>query len=1652
MPFPPLQLTQTRQSRRGIALISVLAMVMLLTALTVAFMMRAGSEKQSSGFYRAEATTRELSDTTLNLVEGEINEATTQGITFAWASQPGAIRVYDNTGNPAKTFKLYSAASMVAPTTSTAAVQTFLSADVQTSSSGTKWYQAPGMWVDLNAPVNSDPNPSAATGLGNPIYTHFPILDPRLPTSTNLATLLSDTNPTTKLPYMDGFAITNPPKDLASVDSNGTPNPAPMPVQWLYVLQDGTMTAPSSGPDASGNYTFPSIPTSAMPTAANPIVGRIAFWTDDETCKVNVNTAGADGIMGETQSKDRPDPAPIANGTFWSPPYFASPDDTGVNQSTQVSGPYSPGFAIAQPVAGEYQRYPGHPATVALSNILNTLKPTSSINTTSFYAASTTVPGVTPRYVYGGTQENTLDTFGNGAYATANNLTLSNTLTASFRLFPSLSETLFHPDRTSTTSLNSASASDTYSRQRMEAGRFFLTAHSRAPELNLFGLPRVSIWPMSSNVSWRTPTDNLIAFCTTIGGTQGNTIDSSAYYFTRSSCGDSTVDVGLMDSSLTHRNALILNYLDYVTRQNIPGFGGNFYTKDYGGGNGGLTGQNDQILTEIFDYVRSTNIQDGTSPSPYNGQAASYAGWNYSSSNGGWWGVGQVVPSLINSSDTGGLLSWNTQGNASYPRLVEATLQFVAMGRVGTTLTGTGAPGTSVLTTSAVVNPSIMSYASSTLPSLLGTGDSSNTLTYPYNAPPGTPTLDLPYAAPGTSGGAPSSGPYNTIYPVLNTKTGYTSGVPPDGTTAVQAYVILTFVNPAQDWVYCSPCVWVSISGLKNLAIKGYNLGFPDPDCMLFASGQDWHGGGRSGYYPLDCNFQGKWTYFRVPGHVNTNLYSGNPFFSSIIPITSDNTAASKMAFSGGIITISLFDAIGGYTAGIPLASNSTAAPIGGHQVSTYQIDFPAGDIPVPILPPNSSRTPVATPPKTAAQNYYDTTVNPIVDNRDTEFPPNSILPLPYTGPPTPVPSYAMPTHGTGNPYEPFITPNIAYGTATTAWSGMQVSCFEQSGPLIGLPQPNQNANLPALASIPGDTNITIYNRWNQYGALLLRPDENLIGTGDTVESMVLSKKWSDPRLLAISSVPMEAFVQHPSWGQQFAHNMYWGMVLPLPGNGNSYWAGGTSAGGTSVLSPWACLSPSLGTLAGNVVDPQPASWPTFAWAPSIFGDNMAPTTNSGAPPDWDSGLTTGSDGPWTNKADEGSAGYGAAMPYYGNPVGQPPQLFTANRQVCSPGMLGSLPTGVDPTGKKPAGWQTLLFRPGPGAANAMMAAAGMVQTAGNPHPGEGVPAGTGLYGPPYTTPPDHLWMDLFWIPITEPYAISEPMSTAGKINLNYQIVPFTYIKRATALRAAMATEKVTQVGLWQSPTCKGNGYPEGLALNGAYTGAGSSVNARYPIDLDVTLSQFDRKFDLTNSTTGCDLFHSASQLCEAFLVPMDIPNTLPSATATAGTTLNSWGTVKNATPTGNYPLPSPANSGDITGVGDFANDWYVPVKTPQDPAKYTNAPFAMVGDNLREQPYAHLYAKVTTKSNTFTVYYRAQSLKKPVSVAAGVWNENLGTITGEYRGSTTIERFIDPNEKTSAGNNVVPDAAAQIASNTAPTSLEAYYKWRVVENHQFAP
>jgi len=336
---------------------------------------------------------------------------------------------------------------------------------------------------------------------------------------------------------------------------------------------------------------------------------------------------------------------------------------------------------------------------------------------------------------------------------------------------------------------------------------------------------------------------------------------------------------------------------------------------------------------------------------------------------------------------------------------------------------------------------------------------------------------------------------------------------------------------------------------------------------------------------------------------------------------------------------------------------------------------------------------------------------------------------------------------------------------------------------------------------------------------------------------------------------------------------------------------------------------------------------------------------------------------------------------------------------MSGPGMFGSLSTGV----ARNIPWQTLLFCPNP--------------PAGISHPGLGtlntaptIPTDTpapGITG--YSTPPDHLIMDLFTMPVVEPYPISEPLSTAGRINMNYQIAPFTYIERSTGLRAVLRAERLTVI-------------PDSAA--GAYknaTGTSAPLSAAYdfrvPINADQTLLAFDNYF-----AKNTDIFRSASQICSMFLYPQR--DALVSQTGVAGplwdadnkNILNFWN--GNLTGTNGY--------GNLSQTAPTASAW---------PTHY------LTGDNSREKPYANIYPRLTTKSNTYTVHYYVQTLQKIVGSSPTQWNEATDQVTGEYRGSTTIERYVNPSDAT------LPDF-----TSAPTTALDSWYKFRVISTKQFAP
>ncbi len=1327
---------KAKRSRHGIALITVLILVVLITTVIVGFLITSRLEQTAARSYKASGDARIMADTAINLVQAQINEATSQGINYAWASQPGAIRVFDNAGALHEIYRLYSAQKLTATT----------SADMDTSATSagsndmppTTWATSPSGWVDLNAPAND--------GAGN---AHYPIFDAG------------------KAANVDGFSIgSNAPNGTTSTQ-------VPMPVTWLYVLQKGEIIAPDAGGTTIATFTNASV----APSTANPIVGRIAFWTDDETCKVNVNTAAGDGIGTTTAGAVKS----VADATFWDIPRYSAQDDQG--------------FSVSQPATGEFQRYPGHPGAVSLHNILNGLGWTA-LTSPNFYS-------LTPRYGYGGSEGGKISS-APGQNETAIPLKAS----PQNRLYSSVSEMLFNYDRTQ----SAINANNTATQQMIETAGFFLTAHSHIPEVTLFGQPRISVWPVmdaTATHGQRTAADNLLAFAATQNSSA--TGGKAPYYFTRSDPASSTTDVSLP------RNQTLLNYLDYFTSQPIPGYGGNFDSKYKQSGAR-------QILTEIFDYIRTVNIADSSQPLVGGLNTTEYAfPWIPSSV---YTGLYQVAPSLQ--------ASWGTQGIGIYPRLTEAAVQFVAMGRGALPAAGTPAQ---------VAIPLDPAYKAGAL-NLLIAGDSG---TDPNGTPPATKnvmTLDS------TLG----SQTYNQLVPPGNTARNSAS------TTAVQACLLLSFTNPSQMLITNGtaggsnivPYVAVDVAGLDGFTLKSqiqntaYPLGFPSDANMIIQSSQ------------YGSNIGDNWDAVDFTSSLYARSFSSgplqNPFLSKIIPIATNpgGGGTGQMTCSGGTITVKLYDGTGG-------VNGSANAKL----VQTYTIIFPPVTTNIPT---------VSTQPWTIVGNL-----------------------LGYPGAPALV-------------YGPSI------GVSTSAndrWSAAQSVALSANA-----------ASQPNFMYIVGDGDTV----------------------GDVVESMVLSPTWSDPRLLAIANVPSAAFVKHPNWGKNFAYGFFYGS--------GPYYSLLTSGGTT--FTPGA-INPNANYLGGETK-------PIFPNLPRI-----TPTvTNTSSPinpqlADWDTGLGSERDGPWVNKADEGVVFMVATpskIPYFSPnnaaPLGA--SFFSPNREIPSPGMLGSLPTGVDPTGTAPAGWRTLLFRPCPG------------------HFGE-------------NSPEDHLMLDLFWMPAADPYAISEPFSSAGKINLNYQIQPFTYITRSTGIRAVLNAQKIAQVPVGQALLYKST----------SLTPLMSQTNARAPVNATLTLTQFQDKFDGTdtssnNASTNPDIFHSASQVCDMYLVPQG-----------------------------------------ASSVSQFATQW-------NDGKTY-----GLCGDNVKERPYANIYGQVTTKSNTYTVYYTVQSLKnaEPQNLQ-NQWNESQGVVLGENRGSTTLERYIDPNQ-------ALPDFAANSGTSTPPT-VESFYKWRVVENHQFAP
>lgn len=578
-----------RHSQRAMALVIVLGALVLLALIGIGFLASTTRELNASKSYASGVSARFYADAAVNIALGQMRAATTEdNAGLIWTSQPGLLRQFDTQGNQTRAFKLYSSDRMIEDGDFSLLDSGGLPADVpawtaSTAAADLPWNQNPGVYTDLNAPVTVPAGSS-------PPRTNYPILNPGG---------LRDATRIEGFEVAAGYGLPDPedPTKVAQI---------PMPVRWLYILKDGSL---ATATDAGDKTIRLALANGGAVSDTNPPVARVAFWTDDETCRLNVNTA--------------------SEGDYWTLPLAVAADDE---------------LSRGQVAAREFQRYPGHPATTSLSPALGFLTTgTNPADLRNF------IFGMVPRVSGGGSQ------FGAYRVDSRKAVTLDND-----RLYASVDDLLFLPAFDSSTNerhrmtsgnikaLKSNELDNVVSGEwntntphnfatsisldpaQLELLRFFLTVDSNAPEVNLFGKPRVSLWPVDTRSAYQSLQDKLLAFCATV--------NRHKYFFQRQNPDSRTEDYTGIP-----RNQDLLAYLDRLTSAPIPGLGGNFRTK-YG------DPDRSQTLTSIFDWIRTVNLayrDPSGAVQPYAWQVNPAASGTTTALAPGLPGSGQVLPIQI---------------------------------------------------------------------------------------------------------------------------------------------------------------------------------------------------------------------------------------------------------------------------------------------------------------------------------------------------------------------------------------------------------------------------------------------------------------------------------------------------------------------------------------------------------------------------------------------------------------------------------------------------------------------------------------------------------------------------------------------------------------------------------------------------------------------------------------------------------------------------------------------------------------------------------------------------------------------------------------------------------------------------------------------
>lgn len=1419
------------RGRKGVAIVTVLSIIALMTVLVVSLFNLAQSQMITAQGSVEIQRVNAVKDTAINLVIAQIREATTLEGTV-WTSQPGAIRTFHHSNqNLNRLYKLYSASDALVKDIKP--YQEDFSKTLSAQDLGVQWANQPDEWVNLNQPLrNTDPqHPDALE------YTRFffPIADPRSKAV--------------------GFKLSE--GTMPGINKNENTPSLPMPMRWVYILRDGSTGTLQNGAFSSS--------TGGSPSPENPIVARVAWWADDESCKINANTASSPG--------------------YWSTPMTNSVEDHT--------------FARSQPMFGEFQRFPGHPATVDIGAVLYPRKrwvPGRLRSTVLLGAGSekwdyyserdlATMWSIAP-FV----RENVKGEFG-GMGGEWDNWTQVKVGLADTddRLFATYDELYFKALRAS--QLDFTAPRDNLSRDsdtnytmlhNLERGGFFLTVKSQSPEISLHSHPRLSMYPQhtdgigpitqayngAATVSLPatvSPYDITVGVNTTVG--------RKAYYFQRRDSGSRHHEIGEGGDAQRLRNRHMWEYLKTMTQRPVPGYpeyskAPKAFLSKYPAPAGAAEGSSDhwQIMCAMVDYARATNMNNDLLP----------AAQQYNAN-----GHGQTTA----------MCTCYPASSFHYPHLGSVT----------------------------VADQKDPSFSQVKVQQPKG-----------YGRTAGANEIAL-------------------VISKVWQKKKRTDTIPPD----FNAYI----VNANEIQQKTGSLYEVAIVGSAFSPAQGFHGLNPALALGVQQNGTGYNETIASGSSALRfMNGSGAWTGLTSP------LPTGATYEHSLLKLTPTTPVRSELINWGGQIGPKAFfggDSING----------ANTAPIRNGQNIALVSRFFASEVAGASLATNAT-----VPLSTYNVIVYD---SPSIGSGNSvqcfklRLPDNVTIPIEDLTPHPVHPVLGKFAGAFAKPQkQPVFDPSfhrvysyvVPHGDFRLTQGAMNVDA--------DVLRPHEGNPLGPWTG--GDPGVDIEGRPGK------------IGTHSMWEPVSSNSLNQSPTLsfarfgLVTMQTGGKASLDYPP-----------GVPTYLPH------AKAASLLDTQVYTP----APTNLINQSSSIPERAARFGYCRRDTVVFRGSCDPADTG----DFDNGIANCPDGPYVNHPDDGDNR--SSEPYYTRlyePYRKSASTFSPNRMIPSSVMFGSIPTGV----MMRVPWQTLRFRPDAGMND---------DNVSNPPPGQpfsNYRVGGTLY------PRDHHLMDYWWMPIVEPYSISEPFSTKGQINMNQELIPFgSYIERTTALYGVFQGERMMAI------RADDVGEYKTASVNHQPAGGEANIQVRRFINPDIMAYQFLRRYQGYHADAHKDVvapfnvFRSATEICELWMAP-------------------ERGSVRGG-------IQEPADDdpqkylqwiqGPVNGTERRADNSFWEAHK-------------LTGDNARERPYAHIYPKLTTRSNVFRVHLVAQTLKKATSSPPETFDstrpDNPDLITAEWRGHAIIDRTIDPREKDL-------ESVDYFTNPVNAPRLDRYYTFRITELKQ---